>query len=173
MSAPILFREARPDDAPALSELARQTFAETFGHLYKPEDLAAFLAGHSEEKWRLQLEDERYTVRIGEAAGRAAAYATVGPPTLPFETSAPAAELKQFYIRAAWHGSGAAAEMMDWVIGEARRRGATEIFLSVFIDNHRARRFYERRGFEAVGRFDFKVGNHVDEDIIMRLRLDS
>lgn len=175
MSAPIRFRDARLDDAAALSELARQTFAETFGHLYAPEDLAAFLAGHSEEKWRKQLEDERYTVRIGEADGGAdgaAAYATVGPPTLPIETSAPAAELKQFYVRAPWHGSGAAAEMMSWVLEEARRRGAKELFLSVFIDNHRARRFYERHGFEAVGRFDFKVGNHVDEDIIMRLRLD-
>jgi hypothetical protein len=32
-------------------------------------------------------------------------------------------------------------------------------------------RFYERRGFAAVGRYDFMVGNHADEDIIMRLQL--
>ena len=48
---------------------------------------------------------------------------------------------------------------------------ADELYLTVFIENHRARRFYDRYGFEAVGRYDFMVGNHADEDIIMRKRL--
>ena len=80
-------------------------------------------------------------------------------------------ELRQLYVLKPWQGAGIAAIMMDWVIAEARRRGADELFLSVFIDNHRARRFYARYGFEEVGRFDFMVGSHADEDIIMRLKL--
>ena len=60
---------------------------------------------------------------------------------------------------------------MAWVLAEAAGRGAEEIYLSVFIDNPRARRFYERYGFEAVGRYDFMVGSHADEDIVMRLGL--
>ena len=70
-----------------------------------------------------------------------------------------------------WQGAGLAPAMMDWVIAEARRRGAEELYLSVFADNHRAQRFYARYGFEAVGRYDFMVGTHADEDIIMRLAL--
>ena len=70
-----------------------------------------------------------------------------------------------------WHGAGLAVEMMDWVLAEARRRGAEAIYLSVFTDNVRAQRFYARYGFEAVGRYDFMVGTHADEDIIMRLKL--
>jgi ribosomal protein S18 acetylase RimI-like enzyme len=60
---------------------------------------------------------------------------------------------------------------MDWVLEEARRRGAEQLFLSVFTDNHRARRFYARYGFEPVGTYAFMVGTHADEDIIMRARL--
>jgi RimJ/RimL family protein N-acetyltransferase len=45
------------------------------------------------------------------------------------------------------------------------------MFLSVFIDNHRARRFYARYGFEEVGRYDFMVGTHADHDLILRLKL--
>lgn len=37
-------RRATVEDAQVLSDLAARTFTETFGHLYPPEDLAAFLA---------------------------------------------------------------------------------------------------------------------------------
>ena len=45
------------------------------------------------------------------------------------------------------------------------------LYLSVFTDNHRARRFYSRYGFIEEGPYQFMVGNHADEDIVMRLDL--
>jgi diamine N-acetyltransferase len=164
----IQFRMAVPDDAPTLSELGGRSFTETFGHLYSAENLDAFLLNHSTEKWRQELADPAFSIRIGEAEGEAVAYAKLGPPTLPFEPRGRPLELRQFYILQAWQGSGAAQELMEWVIDEAVRRGADELYLSVFIDNHRARRFYERYGFEPVGRYAFMVGSHADEDVVMR-----
>ena len=171
MSSGIGWRTAGPDDAAAVAELGRRTFTDTFGHLYSPDNLAAFLVNHNEANWRAELSDPRFVVRLGEADGEAVAYAKLGPPSLPFEVKGPTIELRQFYVVKAWHGTGAAAELMAWVLDEARARGAAEIYLSVFVDNPRARRFYERYGFEAVGRYDFMVGTHADEDIIMRLFL--
>lgn len=167
----IVFRTAGPNDAEALAELGARSFTETFGHLYTPENLAAFLAGHSPERWRTELCDPAFAVRLGEADGTAVAYAKVGPPSLPFEPRGKPIELRQFYVLKPWQGSGAARELMQWALDEAHRRGADEIYLSVFIDNHRARRFYEGYGFLAVGRYDFMVGSHADEDIVMRLGL--
>ena len=60
---------------------------------------------------------------------------------------------------------------MQWVMDEARTRGAEQLFLSVFVDNHRAQRFYARYGFEQVGTYAFMVGDHADEDLIMRALL--
>jgi len=68
-------------------------------------------------------------------------------------------------------GAGIAQELMDWAFVEAKRRGADDLYLTVFIDNHRARRFYGRFGFEPVGRYDFMVGSHADEDVILRKSL--
>ena len=167
----VVLRPARPGDAAVLAALGRRTFAETFGHLYRPEDLAAFLETHSEEKWRAELSDAAFSILLGEEDGMAVAYAKVGPPSLPFEPRGPSIELRQFYILAPWHGRGISHEMMEWAIAEARRRGAEDLYLSVFVDNHRARRFYERYGFEFVGTYAFLVGSHEDEDHVMRLSL--
>lgn len=168
----VSFRMADPADAATLAALGRESFTETFGHLYTAENLEAFLASHSEASWAAELADPRFAVRLGEVDGRAIAYAKVGPHALPFETDGPTAELRQFYVLKPWQGAGVAAELIAWVLDEARARAVETVLLSVFVDNHRARRFYERHGFELVGRYDFMVGTHADEDIIMRLRLE-
>ena len=54
----VKFRMAGTDDAPTLSRLGAETFTETFGHLYDPGDLAAFLVNHDESTWRKELADE-------------------------------------------------------------------------------------------------------------------
>lgn len=167
----IHFRDAVAADAAVLAELGERSFTETFGHLYTPDNLAAFLANHSEERWREELDDRAYAVRIGEADGRAVAYAKLTPPGLPFEPQGKAIELKQFYVLRDWHGSGAAHQLMQWVVDEAKRRGAQDLYLSVFTGNARAQRFYARYGFEEVGRWKFMVGSHADEDVIMRRAL--
>jgi ribosomal protein S18 acetylase RimI-like enzyme len=165
------YRTATAADAALMSRLGPETFVETFGHLYSPENLAAFLLNHSEENWRGELTDPSFTVRIAEQDGVAVGFAKVGPPGLPFEVSGPTAELRQLYVLKPWHGSGVAQALMDWAMAEARQRGAGQLFLSVFVDNHRAQRFYARYGFEAVGTYAFMVGSHADEDIIMRAQL--
>jgi ribosomal protein S18 acetylase RimI-like enzyme len=167
----IVLRDARAGDATTLAELGRRSFKETFGHLYTADNLAAFLKNHSEEQWRSELADPAIAVCLGEADGQAVAYAKLTPPGLPFEPQGRPIELKQFYVLRDWQGSGAARQLMAWVLDEARRRGAEELYLSVFTDNPRAQRFYASYGFEEVGRWAFMVGTHADEDIIMRLAL--
>ena len=167
----ISYRDATPADAPKLATLGADSFTATFGHLYAPADLALFLEKHSAASWSVELADPAFAVRVGEADGALIAYAKLGPPQLPFTPATGAIELRQFYVLAPWHGAGIAAELMAWVIATARERGAADLFLSVFIDNHRARRFYARYGFEEVGSYAFMVGTHADEDIVMRLGL--
>lgn len=167
----ITYRDAAPDDAALMVALGRRTFTETFGHLYTPENLAAFLTSHNHESWRAELSDPAFAVRIAEAEGEPIAYAKLGPPSLPFEPQGRAIELRQFYVLTPWHGQGVARALMDWTLAEARRRSAEEMYLSVFVDNHRARRFYERYGFSFVAPYVFMVGSHEDEDHILRLDL--
>ncbi len=167
----ITYRAARPADAATLDRIFDASFCDTFGHLYRAEDLDLFLSSFGVGDWAAQLKNPAYAFRIGEVDGAAAGYVKLGPLKLPVEPIGPALLLDQLYILKAHHGSGIAQGLMSWVLDEASRRGVGELFLTVFVDNHRARRFYDRYGFEPVGRYEFMVGNHADEDIIMRKAL--
>ena len=167
----ITYRDAEPADATLLSGLSRRSFTETFGHLYRPDDLAAFLERLSPEAWAEELTDPRFRVRLAQDAGEAAGFVKLGPPSLPFEPRGSSAELRQLYVLRAWQGAGVAAALMEWVIAQARAGGAADLYLSVFVDNVRARRFYTRYGFERVGTYAFMVGAHEDEDDVMRMAL--
>lgn len=167
----VTYRDATPGDGETLNRLFDTSFCDTFGHLYHPDDLNAFLGSFGVEDWEEQLSNPAFACRIAEVHGEAAGYIKLGPLKLPIETHGPALLLDQLYVLSAHHGAGIAQQLMDWGLEETTRRGARQLFLTVYVDNHRARRFYDRYGFEAVGRYDFMVGNHADEDIIMVKRL--
>lgn len=165
------FRDAVPADAATLDRIFDTSFCDTFGHLYRPEDLEAFRSSFAISDWEAQLGSRDFGFRIAEVDGQPVGYVKLGPLKLAIEPSGPALLLDQLYVLGEHHGSGIAQRLMDWAINEARSRGAEELYLSVYVDNDRARRFYDRYGFEAVGRYDFMVGEQADEDIIMRKRL--
>ena len=167
----IAYRDGQPGDGKAVADLFRESFIATFGHLYAAEDLDAFLAGLTTEAFEQELANPDFAFRLVEDDGALAGFAKLGPDNLPGEKLADTIELYQLYVLEPWKGMGVARELMDWTIAEARRRGAKHLTLTVYIDNHRARRFYEKHGFEEVGKYVFIVGNHADDDRIMRLAL--
>lgn len=167
----ISYRLATRADAEALAELGAHTFTDTFGHLYQPGDLEIFLQNHSPENWEKDLADPAFQVQVAEQEGQLVGYVKLGPPHLPFEPRGEAAELRQLYVVEEVKGQGVADALIQWVIERARDLRADHLYLSVFTENHRARRFYEKYGFEPEGTYAFMVGNHADEDIVMRLKL--
>jgi ribosomal protein S18 acetylase RimI-like enzyme len=167
----IHYRDAGPGDAAALDRIFDTSFCDAFAHLYSPDDLDSFLSSFGIADWEAQLRDPAFAFRIAEADDAPVGYVKLGPMKLPIETSGSALLLDQLYVLKEHHGAGIARELMDWAIEEARRRDARELYLTVYIENDRARRLYDRYGFEAVGRYDFMVGKQADHDVIMRKTL--
>ena len=121
-----------------------------------------------------EFADPRFAFRIAEVDGELVGFVKLGPIDLPVETERAGAP--SFTSSTCSKRMARARASRDDADGLGDRRGAaprraTSSTSRVFIDNHRARRFYERYGFEAVGRYDFMVGNQADEDIIMRQAL--
>ena len=165
------YRQGQLADAEAIRHVFSATFIDTFAHLYRPEDLEAFLAKFTVEAWQRELGDDRFIFRLAEAHGQVIGFVKLGPPELPIESSGSWIELRQLYVMNEWRGGGAARALMDWALAEAKASGVPDLYLTVYTDNHRARRFYLKYGFEEIGPYAFMVGEKADEDIIMRKRL--
>src|SRR5512139_656530 len=169
------YRAPERREGPALAAMARQCFAETFGHLYDAADLGAFLDNaYGPSGLLADLNDPQTEFRIACLAGAVVGYAKLSPVRAPAESAlAGALELCQIYVLAPWQGAGVAPTLMDWAIARARARGAPELYLTVFDHNHRAKRFYTRYGFAESGRCTFRVGSRVYDDRIWRKPLDA
>jgi GNAT superfamily N-acetyltransferase len=168
----IAYRAALPADGRELAEMAKRSFTETFGSLYPASDLAAFLdRAFGADGLPSELDDPAFTVRLATEGDRIIGFAKLGPVAFPGDWPADAIELHQLYVLGGWHGEGVGPALMDWAIAHARAKGRSDIILSVYVDNHRAHRFYQRYGFEEVGRYTFMVGEQPDDDRLMRLAL--
>lgn len=167
-------RPATLADVPTLAALGRDSFCAKFGHLYRPEDLAAFLEQvYSEATVRAEMTDGMYIHRLADEDGALVGFCKLRQPSWYAEHSdavRPIA-LGQLYTAAERTGQGIGAALMDWALGEARTRGCDAIQLTVWSENVGAQRFYERYGFAKIADVDFWVGNHRDDEFLYELRL--
>ena len=76
-------------------------------------------------------------------------------------------ELMQIHVAPGEQNAGIGSALL----ARAKERRPKGFSLWTFQKNVGARRFYERYGFEPEGTYAFMVGNHADEDIVMRLKL--
>lgn len=164
-------RSATLDDAADLAVLGGATFTETFGHLYPPEDLQAFLAkSHTPESWSRTLADPHRAVWIVKHHnGRDIGFLVVGACKLPVQDlEASAGEIQQLYVLAEFHNLRLGRRLMDLGLEWLASQGQSPVYIGVWSENYGAQRFYGRYGFNKVGEYGFPVGDTVDREFILK-----
>ena len=163
-------RRATVEDAAVLAELGTATFVETFGHLYSPTDLQAFLdESHTPAAYAKVLANPDYALWIAERDGEAIGYAQAGPCGLSHADAQPTdGELKRLYVRAGIQGGGTGRALMDAAMAWLLRDGPRPLWLSVWSENLGAQRFYARYGFAFVAEYAFIVGEQRDREFMFR-----
>ena len=165
----MIVRRATPRDARVLADLALTIFRDTFGPQNDPADIAL----HAERRYgediqREELDDPSLTYLIAEVDSKAVGFAMIGDPrSESCEAFISPIELFRFYIDKDWHGKGIALPLMEACYAEARARGARTICLSVWQENPRAIRFYEKNGYRIAGTQPYILGNDVQTDWVM------
>jgi ribosomal protein S18 acetylase RimI-like enzyme len=170
----MIYRPATLADAPALATLGAETFVAAFGHLYRPEDLEAFLAEvHNPDAVGGEIAGDECTHRLVEDDGKLVAFCKLRYPTKfgDYTEASNPIELGQLYALPDYTGSGIGAQLMDWALSHARAGGHDSVLLSVYAENFGAQRFYQRHGFAKIADITFKVGDHLDPEYLYELKL--
>ena len=174
----VVLRPATLDDVENLSKLGRDSFCAAFAHLYRPEDLNAFLEqcyAHPAVAEEVSDDVHRHRLAVDPASGALLGYVKIRVPSYYSEYSDAAnpMALCQLYTDPARTGMGIGAMLMEWALGEARAGGHDAVQLSVYSENFGAQRFYARYGFAKIADIHFDVGEQRDEEFLYELRLDA
>ncbi len=164
-------KPAQEADLPALAALESRTFRETFGNVYDPKDLEAFL---SEKKSlpaitaAFRRPGSMYFILRHE--GENAGFIQLNLHRQPDNGTLlpePVMELEKIYVLTAYLGKGYGKILMDHAITIARENFVHTLWLGVWENNHRALAFYQKQGFSVFGEHHFTVGRQTDRDLLM------
>jgi len=137
-------RRATVDDARAIAEAHVRAWQVAYRHAFPAEKLDALSVEERAARWRLNVAEQ--DVLVAEDAGEVVGWASAGPG----RDDDTEGELYGLYVLPEAWGRGAGRALIAQVERDlgARYRDAT---LWVLEDNPRARRFYERAGWEHDG----------------------
>jgi ribosomal protein S18 acetylase RimI-like enzyme len=168
----MLIRPALRPDAPALADLGRRLWFETYTGLIPATNIELHLAetfGLSQQE--AELLDPTSTTLVIDEGERLLGYALLqshGPavehPACVFSKPL---EVARFYVDKTLHGSGAAHDLMLAVLSHAASAGHDGVWLQVWEQNPRAIRFYAKAGFMDAGDASFRIGEQVDRDRLL------
>ncbi len=169
----IRIRIAGPEDAELIADLSRKTFYETFSPVNTEENMRIYLdEQHPREKQMAEVGAPGRIFLLAYAGDAVAGYASLResepPPGLQGESTL---EIGQLYSEQRMIGKGVGTALMQACLDIAREKGRQWIWLGVWSENHRAKAFYAKWGFEPFGEHIFILGLDAQVDWWMRLRL--
>ena len=171
----IEIRQAKPDDAQPLTDLAYTTFWDAFAHHPKnaPDDLNHYMRqAFNLEQIAAELADKQSVFLIADIENRPAGYAKlIIESTEEGITAERPVELSRLYSHQEYLGQGVGQNLMDACFEFATANGHDVMWLGVWEYNPRAQAFYTKNGFREVGKHTFLLGSDPQTDLLMQKEL--
>jgi ribosomal protein S18 acetylase RimI-like enzyme len=145
-------RKATIDDIPLIRELCFKVWPQTYSSIVSQEQIGYMLDKmYSHASLQQQMSDgsEFIFVYEGDEPAGFAAY---------FEKAPSVFKLDKIYILISQQGKGTGRLVIDHIVDEIKRRGASALQLQVNRHN-KAKNFYEKLGFVVIDEKDFDIGN--------------
>lgn len=169
----ITLRAARPDDALCLSVLAMQVFLDTYAtEGIRPALAREVLASYSAEVFAAALAAPQARLTVAERAGHLVGFAhlTLGA-TEPLAPAGVQAELLRLYVQEPFTARGLGSALLAQAEAQAVAAGATVLWLTPWVHNHRALAFYRARGYADCGATFFHFEGEAHENRVCAKRL--
>ena len=144
------FRRATVDDVDRIAFIHVESWNAAYTGLIDQAELDARTVAKRSIQWREFFEGDKWPgheVWVVEDRGRIEGFARFGPSDDPDVDPATTANLFALYLDPAARGLGLGRVLTDHVVETLREQGYERATLYVLIENHPARRFYERGGW--------------------------
>ena len=163
-SRPVRLRTAEAEDALCLSVLAMQVFLDTYAtEGIRPQIAREVLTGYSQSSFTTAISDPQSRLCVAERSGHLVGFAQVTLATT--HELAPVgrqAELLRLYVQEPFTGKKVGSRLLAQAEQLAYEAGASVLWLTPWVHNHRALAFYQRRGYQDFGltHFVFEGESH-------------
>jgi ribosomal protein S18 acetylase RimI-like enzyme len=167
-------RLAKKEDAQFIALLGRVTFTETFGHFFRdPKDLRDYYdRTFSVQKIEDGIEKPNNIFWIAFVNRLPVGYAKLKlHSNSEFIESTDVCQLQKIYVLKDFLSMGIGFKLQDSLLKKAKELNFNNVWLSVLNSNERAISFYQKTGFETIGRHDFQIGKENFEFIAMKKEL--
>lgn len=168
-------RAAGLSDVDTIIRVGIETFRETFEKDNTEADMNLyFQQSFNPAQIEKELKDPNSIFFIAEGGSNVLGYAKIrfDSWTDGLDAIRPM-EIERIYIYSKYIGKKVGHLLMETCLNEARKKNCDYVWLGVWTHNHRARTFYEKRGFEVFGDHEFKLGNDIQRDLVMKKSLTA
>ena len=160
-------------DLENLQKISIITFRETFEEVNSEEDMQKYLDENlSLERLKNELENQNSEFYFAENNGEILGYLKLNFKDAQTEkVEENHFEIERIYVLKAFLGQKIGQILFDKAIEIGREKNLEYVWLGVWEENKRAIRFYEKNGFEIFGKHDFVLGEDVQTDLLMKMKI--
>ncbi len=144
--------KANSEFASTLSQLWKDTFAQAYKDVHTPENIQTYCAKNfSIEEAISELKNDKVICKIATMDDVAVGFYLLKEHDCPMPLDRSSTELKQIYILSNHFGKGLGKTLYQDAINSIKRNGRSHVWLCVSDINYRAKAFYNKLDFKAVG----------------------
>lgn len=160
-------------DLENLQKISITTFRETFEEVNSEEDMQKYLDENlSLERLKNELENLDSEFYFIENENKNLGYLKLNFGNAQTEkVEENYFEIERIYVLKAFLGQKIGQILFDKAIEIGREKNLEYVWLGVWEENHRAIKFYKKNGFEIFGKHDFVLGEDVQTDLLMKMKI--
>ncbi len=161
-------------DLEIIRKISTETFTETFSGVNTAENMTNYIQENfNAEKLTSEINNPESLFYLASFENKIIGYMKLNFGKAQTEKqNENNLEIHRIYVLQAFHGKKIGQLLLDETMKIAKQMAVNSIWLGVWEENHRALQFYSKNGFVEFDQHIFVLGDDVQTDLLMQLKIN-